>query len=253
MCPLCAVHVEHTGQMRSHLGRHLQQLALFTLPGPEMDKNEGEHLPSRAGFKVTGSGDEEDKEESSPSEDEGEERGGGGEAEESDRARLEDRPGEDENESRMGRGGELIMAAGIGIAFTQAIECIKTYSDGIGTVSDMKHYQGILHQFSRGLKVEQCKYDNTFLGLLIELVGPEKARRVRDDPTSAEWDNEDLLSQLKAQMGQTLDSWLGVAKELNGTLRIVCEKFKLPSEKKVPPRPVYTLSIALFTHHVIST
>ena len=32
-CPLCTVQLEYTvHQLRSHLGRHMQQLALFTLP-----------------------------------------------------------------------------------------------------------------------------------------------------------------------------------------------------------------------------
>ena len=128
------------------------------------------------------------------------------------------------------------MAAGIEIAglvlgaFPLAIAGIDAYNNGMKRVKSMKNYQQILIEFSRELMVEECKYDNTVLGLLTELVGPAKADRMKGDPTSAEWDNEDFRSQLKAQMGpaeKTLDNWLGVAKKLNETLRTVCARFKL--------------------------
>jgi len=161
----------------------------------------------------------------------------------------------------------LIMVTGIETAglvlgaFPLAIEGIKAYSDGMKTVKDMKNYEQILRQFARELKVERCKYDNTFLGLLTELVGPAKASRMKTDLQGDGWNDEDFRSQLKAQMGpaeETLDNWLYVAKQLNETLSTVCEKFKLSpeQEKKVlPPVLQYmcTLYIALFADHDTST
>ena len=130
-------------------------------------------------------------------------------------------------------------------AFPLAIEGIKAYSEGMKTVKDMKNYQQILRQFSRELKVERCKYDNAFLGLLAELVGPAKADQLKADLTSAKWDDEHFRSELKARMGpaeETLDNWLDVAEQLKETLYTVCEKFKLsPQEqerKVLPPSPV---------------
>ncbi|RPB19135.1 hypothetical protein L211DRAFT_899116 [Terfezia boudieri ATCC MYA-4762] len=41
-CPLCTTQSEHTPhRLRSHLGQHMQQLALFTLPRLEIEDNEG--------------------------------------------------------------------------------------------------------------------------------------------------------------------------------------------------------------------
>ncbi|RPB19133.1 hypothetical protein L211DRAFT_664238 [Terfezia boudieri ATCC MYA-4762] len=119
-------------------------------------------------------------------------------------------------------------------AFPLAIEGIKAYGGGMQTFKDMKHYRQILSQFSRELNVERCKYDNTFLGLLTELVGPAKADRMKNDLKSAEWNDKDFRSRLKLRIGlaeETLDNLLYVAEQLNETLRTVCEKFKLSPEK----------------------
>jgi len=133
------------------------------------------------------------------------------------------------------------MATGIEIAglvlgaFPLAIEGIKAYSSGMKTFKDMKNYQQILRQFSRELEVEQCKYDNTFLNLVTEFVGPAKANRMKADLHSAEWDDEDFRSQLKARLGpakETLDIWLYVAEQLKEALCTVCEKFQV-----LPPVP----------------
>ena len=129
-------------------------------------------------------------------------------------------------------------------AFPLAIEGIKAYGDGIKTAKDMKNYQQILRQFARELKVERCKYNNTFLGLLTELVGPAKANQMKTGLKCDAWNDKDSRSQPKARMGpaeETLDNWLDVAEQLNETLYTVCEKFKLSpeeQEKKVlPPAP----------------
>ena len=153
------------------------------------------------------------------------------------------------------------MASGIEIAglvlgaFPLAIEGIKAYSEGMKTVRDMKNYQQILRQFSRELKVERCKYDNTFLGLLTELVGPAKADLMKANLTSAEWDDEHFRSELKARIGpaeETLDNWLDVAEQLNETLCSVCEKFKLsPPEKVLPPAPAVYVSYLLIIMQVL--
>jgi len=160
------------------------------------------------------------------------------------------------------------MATGIEIAglvlgtFPLAIAGVEAYSKGMKRVQDMRDYQQILDNFSTELEVEQCKYDNTFLGLLTELVGPAKANRMKNDLTSAEWDNKDFRSQLKAKMGpaeQTLDSWLGVAKKLNETLDIVCERFKLSLQEHenevLPPSisHIYYVYCAGFTDYDAST
>ena len=141
------------------------------------------------------------------------------------------------------------MATGIEIAglvlgaFPLAIAGIDAYNNGMKRVKSMKNYQQILIEFSRELMVEECKYDNTVLGLLKELVGKEKADRMKGDPTSAEWDNKDFQSKLKAQMGpaeKTLDNWLGVAEKLRGSLCAVRERFKLSlqeHENEVLPPP----------------
>lgn len=59
--------MEHsTHRLRSHLGRHLQQLALFTLPRLEVNGEEGEILGSNAGLNGRdgeSSGDEDEGEE----------------------------------------------------------------------------------------------------------------------------------------------------------------------------------------------
>ena len=118
-------------------------------------------------------------------------------------------------------------------AFPLAIEVIKAYSNGMKTIQDIKHYQQILRQFARRLKVEKCKYRNTFIELLSELAGPAKIERMMADLQSDEWNDEDFRSQLKGRMrpaDETLDNWLSVAQELNETLRKVIEKFKLPSQ-----------------------
>ncbi|KAF8418440.1 hypothetical protein EV426DRAFT_511018, partial [Tirmania nivea] len=115
-------------------------------------------------------------------------------------------------------------------AFPLAIEGIKAYSNGMKTIKDMKNYQQILRQFARGLKVERCKYDNTLLEVLTMLVGPANASQMKADLTSPEWDDEGFQAQLKARLRPaegTLDSWLGVAEQLNETLCEVCEKFRL--------------------------
>ncbi|KAF8418436.1 hypothetical protein EV426DRAFT_679684 [Tirmania nivea] len=133
------------------------------------------------------------------------------------------------------------MATGMEIAglvlgaFPLAIEGIKAYSNGMKTIKDMKNYQQILRQFTRELKVERCKYDNTLLEVLTMLVGPANASQMKADLTSAEWDDEGFQAQLKTRLRPaegTLDNWLGVAKQLNKTLCEVCEKFRLPPEKK---------------------
>jgi len=158
----------------------------------------------------------------------------------------------------------LIMATGIEAAglvlgaFPLAIEAIKAYSDGMKTVKDMKNYQQILRQFSRDLRVERCKYDNTLLGLLTELVGPAKASRMTADIAGAEWNDEDFRSQLKSRLGpakETLDNWLYVASQLNEALCTVGEKFKLPSQEqgKVPPLRICPLCPAPLTDHATST
>jgi len=49
-CLLCIGWSEHASQLRSHLGWHMQQLALFTLPRIEMDENQEEDLASEAGL-----------------------------------------------------------------------------------------------------------------------------------------------------------------------------------------------------------
>jgi len=89
-CPLCVGQSEHVAQqLRSHLGRHMQQLALFTLPRLEIGEDEAEDLASEAGLIGRESSDEDEEEmselefSSNPS---------------------EDRPGEDEEESRRGGG-----------------------------------------------------------------------------------------------------------------------------------------------------
>ena len=111
-CPLCSTPSEHTGpRLRSHLGRHMQQLALFTLPRLDIRENEGENRSSKAELGRRGSSDKEDKEEmselefnSSQSEDEKESQRSGGEVEESVEVRLEDRSGLDKNVSSFDPG-----------------------------------------------------------------------------------------------------------------------------------------------------
>ncbi|KAF8418442.1 hypothetical protein EV426DRAFT_707592 [Tirmania nivea] len=104
-CPLCTVQSEHTTKgLRSHLGRHMQQLALFTLPRLEVDDNGGEDVPSEAGLRGMESSSEEDKDNmselefhSNSSEDrpEKESEGAEGGAEEGERVKPEDHPGEE--------------------------------------------------------------------------------------------------------------------------------------------------------------
>ncbi|KAF8457010.1 hypothetical protein BGX38DRAFT_1139725 [Terfezia claveryi] len=103
-CPLCTIQSEHTAhRLRSHLGRHMQQLALFTLPRLEIDDNEGNDIQSEAGLIGRESSDEGDEEEmsdlefdSNPSEDRGEneeESGGNGEGAEESHGPGEGRDG----------------------------------------------------------------------------------------------------------------------------------------------------------------
>jgi len=87
-CPLCVGRSEHASQqLRSHLGRHMQQLALFTLPRLEIGE---ENLPSEAGLIGRESSDEEAEEEVSGLE--------------FDSNPSEGSPGEDDEESRWGGG-----------------------------------------------------------------------------------------------------------------------------------------------------
>lgn len=56
-CPLCPFDSQHTpDQLRRHLSRHMQQLALFTLPTLEIGDNEGEGggIQRVAGLKLEG-------------------------------------------------------------------------------------------------------------------------------------------------------------------------------------------------------
>ena len=56
-CPLCTVQSEHTAhQLRSHLGLHMQQLALFTLPGLGVDGGGRRSVRGGLGLGVVGSG-----------------------------------------------------------------------------------------------------------------------------------------------------------------------------------------------------
>lgn len=83
-------------------------------------------------------------------------------------------------------------------AFPLAIEGIKSYSNGIQTIKDMKHYQQILCQFARHLGIEQCKYKNTFTNLLAGLANPADIERMKAaDLRSGDWEDEDFQSQLK--------------------------------------------------------
>ncbi|KAF8418438.1 hypothetical protein EV426DRAFT_707586 [Tirmania nivea] len=111
-CPLCTVQSEHTAEgLRSHLGRHMQQLALFTLPRLEVDDNGGEDVPSEAGLIGRESSREEGEDNiselefhsnSSENRPEKESEGAEGGAEEGERVKPEDhprevnRPGDDE-------------------------------------------------------------------------------------------------------------------------------------------------------------
>ena len=128
-------------------------------------------------------------------------------------------------------------------AFPVAIEVIKVYSNAMKKIHDIKNYQQILRQFARQLKVEKCKFTNSFLELLEELASPAKIKRMMADLQCDEWDDEDFRSQLKGRLrpaDETLDNWLGTANELNENLKTVIERFKLPqrSIQQVHPPPL---------------
>jgi len=91
-CLLCVGQSGHAAQqLRSHLGRHMQQLALFTLPRLGIGQDEEGDLASEAGLIGRESSDE----------DEGEMSGL-----EFDSNQSEDRPGEDEEGSRRDGGAK---------------------------------------------------------------------------------------------------------------------------------------------------
>lgn len=142
-------------------------------------------------------------------------------------------------------------------AFPLAIEGIKAYSNGMKTIKDIKHYQQNLRQFARELRVETCKYRNTMLELLKELVDPANMEKMMTDHRSNLWGDEHFRSQLKGRLrpaDETLDVWLRVAKELMETLENVIEKFKLPQEssrvQKVcrSPPPYHAIGLILPVH-----
>lgn len=68
------------------------------------------------------------------------------------------------------------------------------------------------------------------------------------DLRSGDWEDEDFRSQLKGRLGpadETLDNWLFAAQDLNETLRIVIERFRLPPESvrrtSATPSGMYTV------------
>ena len=140
-------------------------------------------------------------------------------------------------------------------AFPLAIEGIKAYSNGMRTIKDIKNYQQILRQFARDLSVEKCKFDNTLLELLRELVDAATIKQMMADLACDEWQDAHFQSQLKDGLrpaDETLEIWLHVAKELGECLEIVTEKFKLPPPGKVhpPPPPILQLCTRSDVHLV---
>jgi len=116
-CPLCVGQSEHSAQqLRSHLGRHMQQLALFSLPRLEIGEDEEEDLASEAGLRGRESSDEEDEEmselefnsnpsESGPGEDEEEARVGDGVQVKAEVGGVEEKPDPEESKEELRVGG----------------------------------------------------------------------------------------------------------------------------------------------------
>lgn len=125
-------------------------------------------------------------------------------------------------------------------AFPIAIEGIKAYSSGMKTISDIRNYKQILRQFARELSVEKCKFENTCLGLLSELVNSAKLELMMANPGGKEWNDEFFRLQLKNRLGpanEASENWLEIVAELNQMLRMVGERFQIPQDngKKVQP------------------
>jgi len=111
-------------------------------------------------------------------------------------------------------------------AFPVAIEVIKYLLKAMQIIKETRNYQQILRQFARELTTERCKYENTCIELLSEVVHAAQLKRMMANPGSQEWNDMQFKQKLRERLRpaeKTLEIWVDAATELHETLQNVSQ------------------------------
>lgn len=128
------------------------------------------------------------------------------------------------------------MATGIEIAglalgaFPLAVGFIKSYADGARTMHDMRHHQHILDEFVRQLRMEFCKFINTWDELF---EGVATAKGVSNLMTYSEfWSDKTVQATMAVRLHpDSIEQFMEAVETLNATLNDLIKRFVVDETK----------------------
>ncbi|KAI5785805.1 hypothetical protein EDC01DRAFT_189016 [Geopyxis carbonaria] len=94
-----------------------------------------------------------------------------------------------------------IESAGLALAiFPLLVQGLKFYAGGCCTIKDWHNYDRVLKCFARELKMEKCKFENTCLSLLEDMVSPGEIQNLMDNPGGDCWKQHHTMEALRRRL-----------------------------------------------------